>query len=137
MQVHGSLWNGTESGEGEIDEVEFETPPGGIPTNLPGCAASSPTVVSSWNLKLTPFKGVIDIANVTIMFHYGPGCAMFGIPSTLGVHTTITAPLTTSIRRVVFSNVSDLRLESTETEVSASGGFDLEGAGESFFTANP
>lgn len=102
VDIHGFVNNEEGMGVGVLDIVHATAPETGIPTNLPGCVATSATTstfegtegrAEEYPLTIeTP--DVLVISNVTFTNHYNNVCQeKFGVPATVSATGSVTGTI--------------------------------------------
>jgi hypothetical protein len=151
VHLHGDIWNDftTEMGEGAITDFVITAPAGGIPTNLPGCTATTATnnttdaegnPFEEWPITLsTPVEegkpAGVAISNITYTDHFNHQCQTFGLPATLPVAGTLTGSISSGSDCILFVAAGDLQTENGSDDVATNGEVCLTDPGGGQLTA--
>jgi hypothetical protein len=136
IDFRGFLWNGSEHGEGVIDEASIT---GAIPTSLPGCTATATMNTeggAEWDVTLAP-EQAIEISGITFVQHFAEGCNKYGLPPTYSVAGALTGTYNDETGCIEYISAGDLHIEGPSISLAQSGEICIHEPEEGKFTINP
>jgi hypothetical protein len=123
VDFSGNLYNEEGKGHGTITSGTITT--ANIPTNLgPTCVATSGTIGSvDWTITTSTTDPEITIDNATFLNHYSPGCAAFGVPSTVSAQGDVTGTVKNGVNKacIVLNKSGDMKNEITGSSFPLTG----------------